>query len=207
MAASRFLDNTPEKKVRLEDGREIIVPSDLLEPQRDGSFYLHSPGEGATPEVRQQAQTYSEASASAQPPDRPRGKGPASSPQQNAPMPRNESPRSDGPRPEPPRADAPRADVATSPISSSPESVQLPSNEPLFREDCEIERVAIRKLLDRPAETRQEGDTLIVPLMEEVWVVEKRLLLREELHITRRKNQIADSHTRAVRREDLEKAG
>jgi len=92
-------------------------------------------------------------------------------------------------------------------MASSPESVQLPSNEPLFREDCEIERIAVRKLLDRPAETRQEGDTLIVPLMEEVWVVEKRLLLREELHITRRKNQIADSHTRAVRREDFEKAG
>ncbi len=33
---------------------------------------------------------------------------------------------------------------------------------------------------------RQEGDLLIVPVVEEVLVVEKRLVLKEELHIRRR---------------------
>src|SRR4051794_19156286 len=61
VAASRFLDNTPEKKVRLEDGREITVPSELLEARRDGSFYLHSAPESTSsnmnpPNVNQVAQ-------------------------------------------------------------------------------------------------------------------------------------------------------
>jgi stress response protein YsnF len=32
---------------------------------------------------------------------------------------------------------------------------------------------------------RQEGDTIIVPILEEITVIEKRLLLKEEIHIRR----------------------
>lgn len=35
-------------------------------------------------------------------------------------------------------------------------------------------------------EIRTEGDVTIVPVLEEVLVVEKRLVLKEELHIRRR---------------------
>src|ERR1019366_8465103 len=35
---------------------------------------------------------------------------------------------------------------------------------PLFREDCEVKRVRIMRLVDQPAEPRQDGDTYIVPL-------------------------------------------
>ncbi len=35
-----------------------------------------------------------------------------------------------------------------------------------------------------PPAQRQEGDTLVIPVLEEVLVVEKRLRLREEIHIT-----------------------
>jgi hypothetical protein len=186
-AASRFLDNTPEKKIRLEDGREITVPSEMLEAQRDGSFYLHSPIGAARPEASNTTNKVPSKNVNDAAYDRAR----------QPPMPQ-ETPMG---RPEQAGTEPPPS------MAANPESVQVPPGEPLFREDCEIERVTVRRLLDRPAETRQEGDTLIVPLMEEVWVVEKRLLLREELRITRRKNQVADSHTRALRREDLEKAG
>ena len=74
--------------------------------------------------------------------------------------------------------------------------------EPLFRDDCDVQRVAIGRLLDGPVEARQEGDTWIVPLTEEVLVIEKRLLLREELRITRRRQQRLDA--KPIRREDLE---
>ena len=37
---------------------------------------------------------------------------------------------------------------------------------------------------DTPA-PRYEGDTLVVPVLEEVLVVERRLRVKEELHITR----------------------
>ena len=78
------------------------------------------------------------------------------------------------------------------------------TGEALYRENCDIKRVPMKRLLDKPAEPRQEGDTLIVPLMEEVLVLEKRLLLREELHITRRREQ--NPHVSPVRREEFEES-
>jgi hypothetical protein len=39
-ATARFLDDNSERLVRLEDGRELRVPADALDPQPDGSFYL-----------------------------------------------------------------------------------------------------------------------------------------------------------------------
>ncbi|WP_437954670.1 DUF2382 domain-containing protein [Sorangium sp. So ce119] len=57
--------------------------------------------------------------------------------------------------------------------------------EPLARERVFVERVAIDRVVTEPPATRQEGDTLIVPVVEEVLVVEKRLVLKEELRITR----------------------
>ena len=59
-------------------------------------------------------------------------------------------------------------------------------DEPLRREEVDVERVAVNRLVDGPVELRQEGDTLVIPLLEEVLVVEKRLMLREELRVTRR---------------------
>ncbi|KYF63213.1 YsnF/AvaK domain-containing protein [Sorangium cellulosum] len=57
--------------------------------------------------------------------------------------------------------------------------------EPLARERVFVERVAIDQVVTEPPATRQEGDTLIVPVVEEVLVIEKRLVLKEELRITR----------------------
>ena len=48
-----------------------------------------------------------------------------------------------------------------------------------------IERVPLDLLVDAPPAIRQEGDTIIVPVIEEIMVVEKRLLLKEEIHIRR----------------------
>ncbi len=57
----------------------------------------------------------------------------------------------------------------------------------LSAERVEIERRAIGTPLavgERPV-TRQEGDTLVVPVVEEMLVTEKRLVLVEEVRITR----------------------
>jgi uncharacterized protein (TIGR02271 family) len=58
--------------------------------------------------------------------------------------------------------------------------------EELAREDVEIEWVDVGREVDAVPEIRTEGDTLIIPLFEEVLVVEKRLVLRKEIHLTRR---------------------
>jgi uncharacterized protein (TIGR02271 family) len=55
------------------------------------------------------------------------------------------------------------------------------------RETVEVDRVAVGRYVDGPEAPRQEGDTLVVPVFEEVLVVEKRLVLKEEIRITRRR--------------------
>jgi len=58
----------------------------------------------------------------------------------------------------------------------------------LSGQHVEAERVPIDALVERnaaPPEPRTEGNLTIVPILEEVLVVEKRLLLKEELRITR----------------------
>jgi stress response protein YsnF len=54
------------------------------------------------------------------------------------------------------------------------------------RETVEVTRVPIDKMVETAPEIRTDGDVTIVPVLEEVLVVEKRLVLEEELHIRRR---------------------
>ena len=62
-------------------------------------------------------------------------------------------------------------------------------DEPLMREEYDVERVPVDEFVDGPVGPRHEGETLIVPVLEEVLVVEKRLVVREELRITRRRTE------------------
>jgi uncharacterized protein (TIGR02271 family) len=55
----------------------------------------------------------------------------------------------------------------------------------LARERVEIERVAIDKPIDAMPPVREEGETIVIPVVEEVLVVERRLVLREEVRIRR----------------------
>ena len=52
--------------------------------------------------------------------------------------------------------------------------------------NVEVVRVPVGREIDEAPQVRTEGDTTIVPVLEEVLVVQKRLILKEELHITRR---------------------
>jgi stress response protein YsnF len=47
--------------------------------------------------------------------------------------------------------------------------------------------VPIERLVEEAIPVRYEGDTMIVSVLEEVLVVEKRLMLKEELHIRKRR--------------------
>jgi uncharacterized protein (TIGR02271 family) len=55
----------------------------------------------------------------------------------------------------------------------------------LARERVEIERKPIGKLLEQAPAIREEQDTIIIPVVEEQIVVERRLVLKEEIHIRR----------------------
>ena len=53
-------------------------------------------------------------------------------------------------------------------------------------ESVEVTRVPIDRVVETPPEIRTEEDVTILPVVEEVLVVMKRLVLKEELHIRRR---------------------
>lgn len=58
-------------------------------------------------------------------------------------------------------------------------------NEQLVSEHAEVERVSVGKLISEIPPIREEGDTTIIPVVEEVLVVEKKLLLKEEVRVRR----------------------
>lgn len=76
--------------------------------------------------------------------------------------------------------------------------------QPLSEEDVIVERVPVGRLVDGDVADRQEGDTLIIPVLKEVLVVEKRLMLKEEVRITRRRTETVRRENVVVRREVVE---
>jgi stress response protein YsnF len=64
-------------------------------------------------------------------------------------------------------------------------------DESLLRDDVQVHHVPVDRIvpLDQAPATRYEGDTLVVPILEEVLVVERRLRIKEELHITRTRHE------------------
>ena len=76
-------------------------------------------------------------------------------------------------------------------------------DEPLFQDEIEVERVLIDRVVDGPLPVRYEDDTMIVPIMEEVLVIEKRLVLKEELHIHKRRVETHQPQQVTLRREEV----
>lgn len=66
------------------------------------------------------------------------------------------------------------------------ESVPYQTLVDVTRDDIDIQRVTINEAVDAVPGPRQEGETLVIPVVEEVLVTEKRLMLREEIRVTRR---------------------
>lgn len=84
-------------------------------------------------------------------------------------------------------------------VRSSEEVVE----QPLIQEKVEIQHVPIGRFIDRPAQTRTEGDVTVIPVMEEVLVVEKKLRLKEEVHIRRYSETVTQSHKEVLRKEEV----
>lgn len=74
-------------------------------------------------------------------------------------------------------------------------------DEPTLREDVAIERVAVNQFVTQAPPVRYEGDTMIVPLLEEVMVVEKRLVLREEVRVTKARATVRNPQPVVLRSE------
>jgi uncharacterized protein (TIGR02271 family) len=81
------------------------------------------------------------------------------------------------------------------------ESEQL-VEELLEHEHVEVERTAIGKQVDKAPPVRQEGDTLIIPILEEIVVVERRLLLKEEVRVRRTREKQPYQERVVVRKQE-----
>jgi uncharacterized protein (TIGR02271 family) len=75
-------------------------------------------------------------------------------------------------------------------------------DEPLTREEVTVERRAVERVAEGPQEPRTEGDATIFPVVREVLVVEKRLMVTEELVVRKRVVEERRPQTFTVRREE-----
>lgn len=78
-------------------------------------------------------------------------------------------------------------------------------DEPTIREEIHVEHVPVNALIEgEPPQPRTEGDVFIIPVIEEVLVVERRLLVREEVRISRRRTRVSNPQRVTLRREYIE---
>src|SRR4051812_25922257 len=71
-------------------------------------------------------------------------------------------------------------------VSLTTDVEQMVAREMLRGRRIEVERVAVGRTLakgETPAQTREEGDTLVIPVVEEMAAVVKRLVLREVVRL------------------------
>ena len=76
-------------------------------------------------------------------------------------------------------------------------------DEPLITEQVTIERVPMDRWIDHPAPVRQEGETTVISVVEEVAVVEKRLKLVEEVRISKHKLIKREPQNVTLRRQNV----
>lgn len=75
---------------------------------------------------------------------------------------------------------------------------------PLAREVVEIERRPVGQCVESMPSVRQEGNTVVIPVVEEELVVERRLILKEEIRVTRvQETKIHRQHV-VTRKQDVE---
>ena len=75
---------------------------------------------------------------------------------------------------------------------------------PVSHEEIEITKVKVNKYVTAAPPVRYEGNTTIIPVIKEVAVIEKKLLLVEEVHITKHMVEETEEHTVPLRKEEIE---
>ena len=75
----------------------------------------------------------------------------------------------------------------------------------LIAEQVVINRKEINQYVDAaPPAVRQEGDVTIISVVKEVLVVEKKLMLVEEIHVTKQKTEVNEHQEITLRREQVD---
>jgi len=75
---------------------------------------------------------------------------------------------------------------------------------PLVQEHYDVERVPVKEVYRTAPGVRQEGDTIIVPVVREVLVIEKRYEVIEEVRLTRKTTAMPYLQQIPLQREHVE---
>lgn len=76
-------------------------------------------------------------------------------------------------------------------------------DEALTHEKVEIDRIAVNRPIDAVPPIREEGDLTVIPVVEEILVVERRLVLKEEIHVRRVRTTTRHRETVTLREEEI----
>ena len=75
---------------------------------------------------------------------------------------------------------------------------------PTVYEEADVQRVPVNQYVETaPPPIRYEGDKMIIPITKEVLVVEKRILVVEELHVTKRLTETHETQQVTLRKEEI----
>jgi uncharacterized protein (TIGR02271 family) len=74
---------------------------------------------------------------------------------------------------------------------------------PVYNEDLHIERVPLNQYVDAPPQIRHEGDTMIIPVMKEEVILQTRLVLVEEVRITKHRTERTVEKPVTLRKEEI----
>lgn len=86
-------------------------------------------------------------------------------------------------------------------VSESVESFDVS----LAEEEIVVNRIPKNELLDIiPPVSRYEGDVMIIPVLKEVAVIEKRMMLVEEIHVSKVKTEKTETLEVVVRKEEVD---
>lgn len=85
-------------------------------------------------------------------------------------------------------------------VNESTETFQIP----LSSEEIVVKRIPINEYLDTmPPASRYEGETMIIPVLKEVAVIEKRMMLVEEIHVSKLKTENIETVDVLVKKEEV----
>jgi uncharacterized protein (TIGR02271 family) len=77
-------------------------------------------------------------------------------------------------------------------------------DEPLLRDNVAISRLPMERVVEGPIPVREENGTTIISVVEEVLVVEKRWMLREEIHVRKRRTETHQPQQITLRSEEVQ---
>lgn len=91
----------------------------------------------------------------------------------------------------------------TTRISKKVHEEEVTVNVPITYNEHDVERVAVNQFVESAPPIRYEGNTMIIPILEEVVVLEKRLRVVEELRVTARQVQTAATQQVTLLKEEV----